>query len=77
MGEIAEMVYEGTLCQGCYCPIDDMPETAGPCGYPRWCYACGGDPETNGASQRSERRRSRPGRSKKKRIEKALREGRG
>lgn len=37
MGEIAEMVIEGLLCQECGCFIDgDTP------GYPRSCEDCGG-----------------------------------
>jgi hypothetical protein len=35
MGEIAEMILEGILCQVCGEYIDDEP-----CGYPRTCEEC-------------------------------------
>lgn len=34
MGEIAEMILDGTLCERCGCFIGE------PVGYPRECFAC-------------------------------------
>lgn len=54
MGEIADMMLDGTLCEGCGEIMDDMidghdededqDEDDAP-GYPRRCAACGGDDE--------------------------------
>lgn len=55
MGDMAELVLEGVLCQECGVLIDDddWPGAEGmACGHPRYCYDCGGDPECNGASKR-------------------------
>lgn len=35
MGEIADMMLDGTLCQGCGEYMDDSEP-----GYPRFCYSC-------------------------------------
>jgi hypothetical protein len=47
MGEIAEMILDGTLCQECGQIMDDMitegDETIEPPGYPRTCDECKGD----------------------------------
>ena len=55
MGEIAEMMLDGTFCEGCGEVMDDHESP----GYPRRCEACGG------ASRPV--RAGRPGRSKKRR----------
>ena len=36
MGEIADMMLDGTLCQGCGIYMDDDSEP----GHPRFCYSC-------------------------------------
>ncbi|WP_281281436.1 hypothetical protein [Paenibacillus dokdonensis] len=36
MGEVAEMILNGLLCEVCGCYIDDMEEP----GYPRTCEDC-------------------------------------
>ena len=52
MGNIAELMLEGVVCQLCSVfiggggPPDSLDR---PCGYPRYCIDCGGDPECNGA----------------------------
>jgi len=39
MGEMAEMVLDGTMCEGCGEFMGDS------CGYPRRCDACGEEPD--------------------------------
>jgi hypothetical protein len=55
MGEIADAMLEGVLCQECGVFIDDSkhPGYVGASGYPRYCYGCGGDPTRNGAVKRN------------------------
>lgn len=52
MGEIAEMILEGILCEGCGEALDDMMGGAEAPGYPRRCAGCDMSPRT----QRSVRR---------------------
>ena len=65
MGEYADLIMNGDVCQECcvFIDLEDYPMD-GACGYPRWCYDCGGDPECNGAVKRrqrdSEQNRSKP-----------------
>jgi hypothetical protein len=40
MGENAEMMLDGTLCEGCGEVFDDVIGGAEPPGYPRRCAAC-------------------------------------
>lgn len=40
MGEIAEMMLDGTLCEDCGCAIMDGDEPAEYAGYPRKCEDC-------------------------------------
>jgi hypothetical protein len=42
MGEIAEMMLDGTLCEGCGTVMDDMvgPGSENAPGYPRRCAGC-------------------------------------
>lgn len=61
MGVIADMICDGILCQ-CGQYIDDDSRTVGPDGYPRFCYDCGGDPDTNYAAKRN---RNKPNRKKR------------
>lgn len=42
MGEIAEMMLDGTLCAGCGELLGD-PTDSEPAGYPIYCSACGDD----------------------------------
>ncbi len=54
MGEHSDLVQEGVLCQECGVLIDnsDWPYAAKMAdGYPRYCRACGGDPDCNGQSK--------------------------
>lgn len=37
MGEIAEMMLDGTLCEACGTVMDDMMEGNEPPGHPRYC----------------------------------------
>jgi hypothetical protein len=54
---IADDITEGLLCAECGVYIDDKADGfAGACGYPRYCRACGGDPETNGAGKVNRRK---------------------
>jgi hypothetical protein len=39
MGEVAEMMLDGTLCAGCGDLLID-PETEEPAGYPQYCGTC-------------------------------------
>ena len=49
---IAEDISEGIFCQECGAYIDDEDyDGSGPCGYPRFCLGCDGDPECNGAKK--------------------------
>ncbi len=49
MGEIADMMMDGTLCHECGALIDDTEASYdGACGYPRYCRECGGLPAMNG-----------------------------
>lgn len=62
MGDMADMVYEGIVCQECgvFITDNDWPDAAkNSCGYPRFCRACGGDPECNGAIRRKRNRRKK------------------
>ena len=55
MGDTAELVMEGHLCQECMAAIDEddwINALKNACGYPRYCWDCGGDPECNGAAKR-------------------------
>lgn len=40
MGEIAEMILEGTLCQHCGGLMEDITEDSQAPGYPRTCEDC-------------------------------------
>lgn len=40
MGDIADMILDGTLCQCCGGIIDEVIETGEPIGYPTFCYDC-------------------------------------
>lgn len=49
-----DVVVQGVLCQECTCPFDDddWPDAAKlVSGHPRYCRACGGNPECNGATK--------------------------
>lgn len=49
MGDMADMMLDGTLCAECGVFIDDEEEGYdGADGIPRYCYDCGGKPEMNG-----------------------------
>ena len=37
MGDVADMIADGTLCQSCLCPFDNGNAS----GFPRVCRACG------------------------------------
>lgn len=37
MGDIAEMILDGTLCEQCGCVVGDVPEAVG---HPRKCKDC-------------------------------------
>lgn len=37
MGDIAEMILDGTLCEQCGCVVGDVPEAVG---HPRKCEDC-------------------------------------
>ena len=52
MGDIADMIQNGDLCQECGVFIDDGMA----CGYPRYCEECGGDPDVNLAAKSDDRR---------------------
>ena len=57
MGDNADMILEGVLCQECggYIDNDDWPRAEElACGHPRYCRYCGGDPECNGARKVAE-----------------------
>lgn len=41
MGEIAEMMLDGTLCACCGCIL--IGEDEEPAGFPQYCAECGGD----------------------------------
>lgn len=43
MGEISEMMLDGTLCEGCGEFLNEDPP-----GYPCYCAGCGGEEEDNG-----------------------------
>jgi hypothetical protein len=58
MGEIAESVLDGFLCQECFSP---MPDDLAP-GYPRTCPGCGGDdlyPPARAVPAKKKRRKKR------------------
>ena len=38
MGDVANMIVDGTLCQSCSCPVDDGKAS----GFPRDCHLCRG-----------------------------------
>ena len=38
MGDMADMIVDGTLCQSCGCPVDNGKAS----GFPRDCHLCGG-----------------------------------
>lgn len=40
MGEIVEMIMEGTLCEQCGVVLDDIVNGADAPGYPRLCWDC-------------------------------------
>lgn len=40
MGEAAEMMLEGFVCEGCGDPFDDVIESGEAPGYPRRCLSC-------------------------------------
>ncbi len=42
MGEIADMMLDGTMCQGCGVWMDDILNGADAPGYPRFCGGCVG-----------------------------------
>lgn len=42
MGEISEMMLDGTLCQSCGVCLLDGPGDE-PCGFPTYCPDCEGD----------------------------------
>jgi hypothetical protein len=68
MGEIADMMLEGVLCQECGVYIDDEEcGWAGACGYPRYCPGCGGDPECNGAAKTGQYKEKKRRRTRKRR----------
>lgn len=56
MGEIADMMLDGTLCQCCGTFLDDAPS-----GYPDTCIGCGGDdvPDDRAEAPRPRRRRDK------------------
>lgn len=49
MGEIAEMMLDGTLCEGCAVYLDFA------CDYPRLCPECADDRRAIGRNYRKER----------------------
>jgi len=55
MGEVAEMMLDGTMCEGCGVVFDDIIEGAEPPGFPRRCEAC----EPGDTPRRPKRRRKR------------------
>lgn len=55
MGEIADLILEGEICQECCQHIDNMPHA----GHPRYCTDCGGDPQYNGAVKRGSKWRKK------------------
>lgn len=63
MGEVAEMMLEGMLCEGCGEIMDDMLDDAvEPPGYPRRCPGCSPDraePARHQAPKRRNRRNRR------------------
>ena len=54
MGYMAELMLEGYVCQTCGMTLEDGDAP----GHPRYCHACGGDPETNYASLRKGKQKS-------------------
>lgn len=44
MGDIAEMILDGTLCRICGQAFDDVLDGAEPPGFPRACEDCADDP---------------------------------
>lgn len=48
MGDIADMIMDGTLCSQCSSFIDDSEGLGEAFGVPRLCRSCGGPPESGG-----------------------------
>lgn len=57
MGEIAEMVLDGILCEGCGVLVDESGEG---CGFPRRCEACEPPPRPPRKRRRRKRRNPQP-----------------
>lgn len=45
MGEISELMLDGTMCAGCGEFMDDVIEGGEPAGYPIYCAGCADDYE--------------------------------
>ena len=52
MGEIADMMMDGSMCNGCGVFLKDAN------GYPQWCKDCGGD--SNGFPKKKKRKKKKP-----------------
>lgn len=62
MGEIADMMLDGTCCQACGVFIGESGGLGQACGVPRFCRDCGGDKECVGVKRlQSKRKKSRGG----------------
>lgn len=57
MGEIADAILDGTLCEGCGEVFDDVIEGREPPGHPRRCPTCG--PSTRAARNRARKERAK------------------
>jgi len=65
MGEIADMMLDGTLCQTCGTFIDN------PCDYPRYCAGCQPEEETEETPDKAKQEKKR---AKRQRYRKRRRE---
>ena len=72
MGEIAEMMLDGTMCEGCGVFMDDILDGAEPPGFAQRCSGCGGDADRHlpgkSPAQSEARRRKRARRRERDRA---------